>query len=58
MSMRELIVSVPVEREAECLDCLQGEACRLCNVTQSCDGIITTFFAYINATVRLPVNPG
>mmetsp|Transcript_42389 Transcript_42389/g.127066 ORF Transcript_42389/g.127066 Transcript_42389/m.127066 type:complete len:152 (-) Transcript_42389:1164-1619(-) len=46
--MRQLVVSVPADREADVLECLQGEACELKNVTRHCDGTIATISATIH----------
>lgn len=50
--MRHLVVAVPSEREADVLECLQGDACELRNVTRANDGVIATIYANIHRNVR------
>ena len=49
--MRQLIVQVPSDREAEVLECLQGQKCGLRNVTQHNDGIVATCTAFVSIQV-------
>jgi hypothetical protein len=54
--MRQLAVTVPIDREGLVLEILQDE-CGLKNLTRRTDGITTTFFGYVSAQVRRVPSP-
>ncbi|KAG1661650.1 hypothetical protein FOA52_007531 [Chlamydomonas sp. UWO 241] len=53
--MRQVIVSVPANRQAEVLDCLQGSSCEIKNCVAHCDGILATVYAFIQKNETGPV---